>query len=101
MIYLSRTSAIPSSLGAFLLFGLAANAQTGLSNTEWGSGFITNCGPLPSEHAPQPLVDRSQVDAGGAVIRHVIVRSSEGHIIREHGNIDQSCFILTCATFLT
>jgi hypothetical protein len=44
--------------------------------------------------APQPLVARTQVDTGGAVIRRVIILRSEGHIIREYGNINQIRFMV-------
>ncbi len=43
-----------------------------------GSGFALNAARITAHIKPNPLVERSTIDAGGAVIRGIVVRNTDG-----------------------
>lgn len=53
-----------------------------------GSQFAANAPRIRANIKPNPLVDRSTLDAGGAVIRGVVIRNADGRELRRHSNVD-------------
>lgn len=84
------------SLFLFALLGATSFAQQGYATQESadnihdrsGSQFAVNAPRIRANIAPNPLVDRSTLDASGAVIRGIIIRNADGREVRRETNVD-------------
>lgn len=88
-----------SLLPAFLLLGLAANAQTTAPayvpaalnenvHENVGSGFMRHAVRVRAQVVPNPVVTRAIVDAGGAVIRTIVIRNEDGRVLQNNSNLN-------------
>jgi hypothetical protein len=88
------------SLCSMLLFiAVAANAQTpgpayvvgavaDNVHDRTGSEFVLHAMRISANVKPNPVVTRSVVDAGGAVIRAVVIKNEDGRVLRTHSNLN-------------
>jgi hypothetical protein len=59
-----------------------------------GSQFAAAAMRVRANINPNPVSERGIVDAGGAVIREVVVRNADGRELRRHSNVDAIRFAL-------
>lgn len=59
-----------------------------------GSQFAANMPRIRANITPNPLVTRSTLDAGGAVIRGVVIRNEDGRELRRHSNVNAVRFVI-------
>ncbi|MEX1131948.1 MAG: hypothetical protein WEC15_01880 [Flavobacteriales bacterium] len=59
-----------------------------------GSQFAANVPRIRASINPNPLVTRSTLDAGGAVIRGVVISNEDGRELRRHSNLNTVRFVI-------
>lgn len=59
-----------------------------------GSQLASSMPRIRANINPHPLVNRSTLDAGGAVIRGVVIRNEDGRELRRHSNVDAVRFVI-------
>lgn len=59
-----------------------------------GSQFAASTPRIRANINPNPLVTRSTLDAGGAVIRGVVISNEDGRELRRHSNVDAVRFVI-------
>jgi hypothetical protein len=80
---------------SILLTGSAALAQSQVqapasgtvpehAGSRWGSQFAQNAVRFIVNISPNPMGDRTLLDAGGAVIRHIVIRNRDVNAVRFH-----------------
>lgn len=90
---------------SILLTGSAALAQSQVqapasgtvpehAGSRWGSQFAQNAVRFIVNISPNPMGDRTLLDAGGAVIRHIVIRNRDGRELRRHSNVNAVRFHL-------
>lgn len=83
--------AVLASASAFAQQGLGSYTTQGSAieqHDRSGSGFTLNSSRITAHIKPNPLVTRSTVDAGGAVIRAIVVRDLNGREMLRDGNVN-------------
>jgi hypothetical protein len=94
------------SLAVILVFAaVSAQAQNGSAeymssevvdniHDRSGSQFAASTPRIRANINPNPLVTRSTLDAGGAVIRGVVISNEDGRELRRHSNVDAVRFVI-------